>query len=90
MDKAVDSLNVEKEEKDIFNNLRNFLIENLDTTKDGRIKQTVKNLKQVQRTKFIKNLLLTDDYKEQVNNYVKTFDEVAKDNQKYIDVEISK
>lgn len=88
MDKAVDSLDVKDIEKKMYDNLRNFLLKNLDITKDGTIKPTVKNLKEVQKVTFIKDLLLTDEYLKAVGNFVETFDEVAKMNKKYITDEL--
>lgn len=89
MDKAVDTINVENEEKNMFNELRNFLLKNLDVDKDGNIKPTIKNLKEVQRVTFIRNLLLTNEYKEKVEEYLSAFDGVAKLNREYVSNEFT-
>ena len=89
MDKAVDVINVESEEKNMFNELRNFLLKNLDIDKDGNIKPTIKNLKEVQRVTFIRNLLLTEDYKKKVEEYLTAFDGVAQLNREYVSNEFA-
>ena len=89
MDQAVDKLNVEDEEKSMFKGLRNFLIKNIETTADGKIKPTASNLKQVQRTSFIKKTLLNDAYLAKVEEFKGTFGEVAVMNEEYINAEFS-
>lgn len=89
MDKAIDGLNVEDLENVMFNELRNFLIKNIDTTKDGKIKPTIKNLREVHKAAKIKEVLLNDDYKKQVDSFISTFDSIANLNNKFIYAEFS-
>lgn len=84
MDDAVDSINVEDNEQDMFKALRRFLFKELDLDKDGNIKRTAKNLKASQNFKKLSSILLSDAYKAKVGAFIGKFNTVKSLSDEYI------
>ncbi len=84
MDKAVDDINVEDIEKEIFRKLRIYLTKRLDLDQEGNIKRTAKNLNEVQKVKLLKNILLNDAYKTKVGKFIGEFNNVKILSDEYI------
>ncbi len=84
MDDAVDTMKVEDIQEDVFNALKIMLIKELDLDKQGNIKRTSKNLKAVMKVNKLRNLVLSDTYKERVGKFVGTFNTVKSLSDEYI------
>ena len=84
MDDAVDNINVEDEQVDIFRALKVFLLKELDLDKDGNIKRTAKNLRAMQKSKTLRSIVVSDSYKSKVGEFVGKFNMVKSLSDEYI------
>lgn len=84
MDNAVDEINVEDIQEDVFKALKIFLFKELDLDKDGNIKQTSKNLRAINRVKKLRSIVLTEDYKAKVGKFIGTFNTVKSKSDEFI------
>lgn len=82
---SADSFNTNASEtqKPVFNKLRRMIMTRLDIDDNGRIKQTAKNLKEVQRFRTIRNEVLSDSYKKEVAIFINKFDAVKEQTDNY-------
>lgn len=72
---------VEDIENTVFSRVLS-IINSLDV-KDGKVKQTAANLKRALKASAIRKNIVTDRYKQSVNNYIKGYDEVREKNNEY-------
>ncbi len=84
MDDAVDSIDVKDIELEVFKNIKRWLIKELDFDKDGNIKRTAKNLKTVQRVKLLRNIVVNDNYKAKIGEFIGKFNTVKDLSDDYI------
>lgn len=72
---------VEDIENTVFSRVLS-IINSLDV-KDGKVKQTAANLKRALKASAMRKNIVTDRYKQSVNNYIKGYDEVREKNNEY-------
>ena len=84
MDDSVDSINVEKIEKDIFIEIRKFILKEFDVDVNGNIKRTAKNLRKSQRIRLLRSIIVSDEYEEKVGLFISNFDTVRDLSDEYI------
>ncbi len=84
MDDAVDDINVEDDQTAIFRALKVFLLKELDLDREGNIKRTAKNLRAMQRSKTLRNIVVSDEYKAKVGEFIGKFNTVKSLSDDYI------
>jgi len=84
IDDTVDQFRVEDVEKKLFQDLKKYLLKELDYDDNGKIKSSLKNLKVTQKAKPIRKILISDAYKAKVGKYIATFNKVRTLSDEYI------
>ena len=76
IDDAIDSMDVQQVQIDVFKAIKRFLYKEIDVDSNGNIKKTSKNIKTLQRVRLLRNIVLSDDYRDKVGKFISTFNDV--------------
>lgn len=66
----------------VLSNLKK-MIASLDVNENGNIKRTKRNINEVQKMRKINRLVITDNYKKEVGDYINKFDKVKESSDQY-------
>jgi len=84
IDDSIDGMRVEDVQEKTFIELKRYIYKEFDTDKEGNIKKTAKNLKKSQQFKKLRGIILNDNYKAKVGEFISSFNTVKSLSDDYI------